>query len=60
MEEQAEHGNDRPEGQTVSNVRMHEAPLDMAVTTVLLGLSTLVLGVLNAMIVINILEPGVA
>ena len=38
----------------------HEAPLDMAIPTVLLGLSTVVLGVLNAVIVIHILEPGVA
>lgn len=38
----------------------HEAPLDMVVVTVILGLSTVVLGVLNAVIVINILEPGVA
>jgi hypothetical protein len=32
----------------------------MVVPTVLLGVATVVLGVLNAVIVIHILEPGIA
>ncbi len=42
-----------------AEVQIREAPLDMTIPTVLLGLATVVLGVFNAVIVINILEPGI-
>lgn len=60
------HSHENPEefGETEQKLTFEaaarEAPIDMVVPTVLLGVATVVLGVLNAVIVIHILEPGIA
>jgi multicomponent Na+:H+ antiporter subunit D len=66
LQPEPSHGHDEPGGfgetehELATEARTHEAPLDMTIPTVMLGLGTVVLGVLNAVIVINILEPGIA
>jgi len=66
LQPEPSHGHDVPDGfgeteqELALEAQAREAPLDMAIPTVALGLSTVVLGVLNAVIVIKILEPGIA
>ena len=60
------HGHNENQGfgetehELATESQAHEAPIDMVIPTMILGLSTLALGVLNAVVVINILEPGIA